>query len=137
MTVDIDTSMDSIYSVYMLLTETGVVFYVGFTKNFKIRMYEHRLLQGKNKAKDRIIKRMGYLNIKAQHNLSLEVAKNLEIRLIAKYKGQLTNKHAGGNYVPHQPEERAPRKRTKRRSKCPICKQRFLQLSRHRCKGVK
>ena len=125
------------YSVYRLLDEKGFVFYVGFTKNFAIRMYEHRLLQGKNKKKDAIIKRMGHLSVRVEHGLTLEKAKDLEKSLIKRYRDQLTNKHAGGNYVPHQPEVKKKRKRTKRRSTCPTCGQKFLHLSRHRCKGEK
>ena len=125
------------YSVYRLLDEKGIVFYIGFTKNLDIRRYEHKLLQGKNKKKDAIIKRMGHLKIKVEHGLTLEMAKELEKNLIKRYKDQLTNKHAGGNYVPYQPDVKKKRKKTKRRSTCPICKQKFLHLSRHRCKGEK
>lgn len=128
---------EATYSVYMLLDDNGFVFYVGFTKNFEIRMYEHKLLQGHNKKKDNIIRKMGKLRVKAQHNLPLEKAKQLEKLLIKRYRSQLTNRHAGGNYVPHQPEIKAKRTRTKRRSKCPICGNRFLQISRHKCKGDK
>lgn len=122
------------YSVYRLLDENGFVFYVGFTKNFETRMYEHKLLQGKNKKKDRIIKRMGKLIVKVKHGLLLEEAQELEKELIKKYRSQLTNKHAGGNYVPHQPENKAKRTKTKRRRTCPSCGNKFLQLSRHKCK---
>ena len=125
------------YSVYRLLDEKGYVFYVGFTKNFDIRMYEHKLLQGKNKKKDAIIKRMGRLRVKVEHGLTLEDAKDREKSLIKRYRDQLTNKHAGGNYVPYQPAVKKKRTRTKRRSTCPTCKQKFLHLSRHRCKGAK
>lgn len=127
-----------IYSVYMLLNEKGHAFYIGFTKNFKTRMYEHKLLQGKNKKKDHIIKRMNcLLNVKVQHNLSLEKAQETEVNLIKRYRDQLTNKHSGGNHVPHQPVVKRKRGRTKRRSTCPTCKQKFLHMSRHKCKGVK
>jgi predicted GIY-YIG superfamily endonuclease len=122
------------YSVYRLLDEKGIVFYIGFTKNFEIRMYEHRLLQGKNKKKDTIIKRMGFLSVRVEHGLTLDDAKNKEIELIKRYRDQLVNKHSGGNYVPHQPEVKKRRTKTKRRSTCPTCKQKFLHLSRHKCK---
>jgi predicted GIY-YIG superfamily endonuclease len=126
---------ETTYSVYMLLDEKGHVFYVGFTKNFETRMYEHKLLQGKNKKKDRIIERMGKLNVRVKHGLSLEDAQELEKKLIKRFKSQLANKHSGGNFVPHQPENKAPRTKTKRRSTCKICGKKFLHLSRHKCKG--
>lgn len=126
---------ETTYSVYMLLDNSGFVFYVGFTKNFTTRMYEHKLLQGHNKKKDNIIRKMGRLRVKVQHDLPLEKAQELERALIKRYKSQLTNKHAGGNYVPHQPDTKAKRTKTKRRSKCPRCGKRFLHLSRHKCKG--
>ena len=131
------TNEEITYSVYRLLDEKGFVFYVGFTKNFEIRMYEHRLLQGKNKKKDAIIERMGRLDVKVEHGLTLEEAKESEKILIKRYKSQLTNKHAGGNYVPFQPEFKKKRTKTKRRSTCPICRKKFLHISRHKCKGVR
>jgi predicted GIY-YIG superfamily endonuclease len=126
---------ENIYSVYMLMDENNHVFYVGFTKNFETRMYEHKLLQGKNKKKDRIIKRMGRLNVKVQHGLPLDTAKDLEKKLIKRFRSQLANKHAGGNYVPHQPSDKAKRTKTNRRCTCPMCGQKFLHISRHKCKG--
>ena len=131
-----DVSNQNCYSVYVLMNEKNEVFYVGFTKNFKTRMYEHKLLQGKNKKKDYIIKRMGgVLNVKVKHRLLLETAKELEKTLIKKFRQQATNKHAGGNYVPSQPENKRKRIRTKRRSTCKECGQKFLHMSRHKCKG--
>ena len=133
--MNLEIEIEPTYSVYMLLNEKREVFYVGFTKNFNIRMYEHKLLQGKNKKKDNIIRRMGRLIVKVTHGLTLENAQRMEKDLIARYKSQLTNIHSGGNYVPYQPGAKSPRKRTKRRRTCPICKQKFLQISRHKCKG--
>lgn len=125
----------AVYSVYTLLDNAGAVFYVGFTKNFEIRMYEHKLLQGKNKKKDRIIEKMGRLRVKVKHGLTLEEATSLERRLIKHFRPQLTNKHAGGNFVATQPENKRKRGRVKRRRTCPTCGKKFLHLSRHKCKG--
>jgi predicted GIY-YIG superfamily endonuclease len=128
-----------VYTVYKLLDEDGFVFYVGFTKNFKIRMYEHGLLQGKNKKKDRKIEKVkrikGFLPVSFEEFSTIEDATEEEKRLIAKYRPQLTNKHSGGNYVGHF--IRPKTKTVKRRSKCPTCGKLFMQLSRHKCKGVK
>ena len=124
------------YAVYRLLDENGLVFYIGFTKNLKIRIYEHNLLQGKNKKKDRkiekVVKKLGYLPYKFEVFDSLEKALNEEKRLIAKFRPQLTNKHSGGNYV--KDFIRPKVKTVHRRKKCPICGKLFKNLSRHKCK---
>jgi len=124
------------YTVYKLLDEKGFVFYVGFTKNFKIRMYEHNLLQGKNKQKDKKIEKVigvkGFLPVSSEDFETIEEATTEEKRLIAKYRPQLVNKHAGGNYVGDF--VRPKTKIVKRRSKCPHCGKLFAQLSRHKCK---
>jgi hypothetical protein len=78
---------------------------------------------------------MGRLRVKVKHGLSLEDATSLEKQLIKKFKAQVTNKHAGGNYVASQPENKVKRGRVKRRQTCPTCGKKFLHLSRHKCKG--
>lgn len=127
----------NMYTVYRLLDENGYVFYIGFSKNYQIRIYEHLLLQGKNKAKDRkiekVVKIKGFLLVKKEEYESLEEATEREIELIKKYRDQLTNKHSGGNYVRdfNRPKTKIG---VKRRSKCPTCGKLFKQLSRHKCK---
>jgi|LGVF01.1.fsa_nt_gb predicted GIY-YIG superfamily endonuclease len=121
------------YCLYILYDYKDKPFYIGITKNIKLRIREHELCDRKNLAKDyrvrRCIKERGELVYSVRNELTKLEAINLEKKLINKYR-KLVNKQHGR----YKNDKQLINKRG-RKKKCPICGLLFWRLKQHKCKG--
>lgn len=121
------------YSLYILYDYKDKPFYVGITKNLKLRIREHELCDRSNLAKDyrvrRCIKERGKLVYTVKSNLTKVEAIKLEKLLIKKYS-KLVNKQHGK----YKNDKKTINKRGKKK-KCLTCGLYFWRLKQHKCKG--
>lgn len=120
------------YCLYILYDYKDKPFYVGITKNIKLRIREHELCDRSNLAKDyrvrRCIKERGKLIYAIKNNISKLKATELEKYLIKIYP-KLVNKQHGK----YKNNKRIVNKRGKKK-KCPYCNLYFWRLNQHKCK---
>lgn len=121
------------YHLYILYDYKYKPFYIGITKNIKLRIREHELCDRSNLAKDyrvrRCIKKRGKLIYIVKSNLTKLEAIKLEKQLINKYS-KLVNKQHGRI----KNGRRIINKRGKKK-RCPNCGLYFWRLNQHKCKG--
>lgn len=121
------------YILYVLYDYKNKPFYVGITKNIKLRIREHELCDRSNLAKDyrvrRCIKEHGKLIYKVQRYLTKLEAMKLERNFI-KRNPKLVNKQHGR----YKNGQRLINKRGKKK-RCPNCGLYFWRLKQHKCKG--
>lgn len=120
------------YCIYILYDYKDKPFYVGITKNLKLRIREHELCDRSNLAKDyrvrRCIKERGKLIYGVQFYLTKLKAIELEKYFIRRYP-KLVNKQHGK----YKNNKRIINKRG-RKKRCPYCGELFWRLGSHRCK---
>lgn len=121
--------------IYQLLDYKGFVFYIGITKNLKLRIREHVL--GKNATPTKIyrvrrsIEIHGELRYRFETKETLEEARSLEAKLIQKFKHQIVNKTHG------KVKKESTQRRSKGRAKqCPYCGNYFRRIKAHKCKHI-
>lgn len=123
------------YYLYILYDYRDKPFYVGITKNLKLRIREHELCNRSNLAKDyrvqRCIKERGELIYTVKNNLTRLEAIKLEKQLIIKYQHLLVNKQNGGI----KNGRRVLNKRGKKK-RCPNCGLYFWRLKQHKCGDI-
>lgn len=124
------------YYLYILYDYKDKPFYVGITKNIKLRIREHELCDRSNLAKDyrvrRCIKERGELVYTLRNNLTRLEAIKLETEIIKKFQIQykLVNKQHGR----YKNNKKIINKRGKKK-KCLTCGLYFWRLNQHKCKG--
>lgn len=124
------------YYLYILYDYKDKPFYVGITKNIKLRIREHELCDRSNLAKDyrvrRCIKERGELVYSIRKGLTKLKAVKLEKEIIKEFQTRykLVNKQYGSI----KNGRRVLNKRGKKK-KCPICGLYFWRLNQHNCKG--
>lgn len=122
------------YYVYILYDYKRKPFYVGITKNLSIRLQEHISCDRKNLAKDYRIRRCieihGTLIYKVTTQMTLELARKYEKRIITKHIKTVVNKQFG-RY--NNNDQKIKNKRGQRKA-CPVCGKLFWRLKQHKCK---
>lgn len=124
------------YYLYILYDYKDKPFYVGITKNIKLRIREHELCDRSNLAKDyrvrRCIKERGELVYSVRNDLARLEAIKLEKEIIREFqiRYKLVNKQHGK----YKNDKKITNKRGKKK-KCPTCGLYFWRLKQHKCKG--